>query len=616
MTTTRPTPKSYQIQELLKGLRQVDLDTLSDASRGGIVDLAKLVDQIMDATKGEIRIVANGVRGALKSTTIELLLGRAVSLQRGPHAVTAAATELRLVRGGEATVDPEPEVVMLSERGAQLRLGLAADGDARTKLSADMKGAAGTFEFGASYPLSEYLRRGGGLHVDAPGVALVDRVIRNVSVPDWDLSWARQSNVVLVDMPGARTGGYLEDVVRKEQLRRAHLSLEFVEARGALDGRPGDDDCPRIVVLTKIDEVTGLEYPSGPANIAEAIAANRARTPQVPVNVVAVCPQWAFTDEQSWMDFDRAAESGEHWRHAVLARQRWETADWTAAVPALPELRAAVDAAFGDGGFAGLRAAIEHLGGQGSRRVDLDRLNNLQTKASELARQLLATMSSEPKPGQRTAEERAHWLNDLQEDESMIVTLRDEARRIAGISVYDDDVWGDITELFDPYGRWRPKDPDKLLGALGTIALDEMAERAVEAVSQEIDTMVTPWLTSNGIDPAVDLPTLADGSKNVTTFFPELGDALIEAMARAGAEKPGPSIRELARTRHELSHLLAELIVEAVAPLVRAFQTDVVEDLRATTRAASRAQGRATSVDGLLRSIIGVLDPRADARAA
>jgi len=479
-----------------------------------------------------------------------------------------------------------------------------------------MRAAAGTFDLGGSYPLSEYLHRGGGLHVDAPGVALVDRVIRIVSVPDWDLSWAKQSNVVLVDMPGARTGGYLEDVVRKEQLRRAHLSLEFVEARGALDGRPGDDDCARIVVLTKIDGVSGLEHPSGAANIAEAIAANRGRTPHVPVEVVAVCPQWAFTDEQSWTEFDQAAESGEHWRRAVLARHRWETADWTAAVPALPELRAAVDAALVDGGFAGLRASIQHLGGQGSRRVDLDRLNNLQTKAVELAEQLMTAMSSDPTPGQRTAEERAHWLNDLQEDESMIVTLREEARRIAGVSVYGDEVWGDVTEFFDPYGRWRPKDPDKLLHALGEIALDEMAERAVGAVSQELDSMVTPWLTNNGIDTAIGRPILADESKNVSTFFPELGDTLIEAMARTGAEKSGPSMRELARTRHELSHLLAELIVEAAAPLIRAFQTDVVEDLRATTRAASRAQGRATSVHGLLRSIIGVLDPRADARAA
>ena len=78
--------------------------------------------------------------------------------------------------------------------------------------------------------------------------------------------------------------------MRREQLKRAHLSLEFVEASGALEGRPGDDDCPRVMVLTKIDGVQGLDRSSNVANIAEAVEANRCRTPGMPTALVAHLP--------------------------------------------------------------------------------------------------------------------------------------------------------------------------------------------------------------------------------------------------------------------------------------------------------------------------------------
>ena len=115
-----------EIRRMRRTLGAIDTQLMVDPLRAGIVDLRRLVEQIADAIDGEIRIVANGVRSALKSTTIELLLGQAVSLNRGSHAVTAVATEIRLVPA-ECEIPGHGEVLMLSERGARHRIGQVAD---------------------------------------------------------------------------------------------------------------------------------------------------------------------------------------------------------------------------------------------------------------------------------------------------------------------------------------------------------------------------------------------------------------------------------------------------------------------------------------------------------
>jgi hypothetical protein len=90
----------------------------------------------------------------------------------------------------------------------------------------------------------------------------------------------------------------------------------------------------------------------------------------------------------------------------------------------------------------------------------------------------------------------------------------------------------------------------------------------------------------------------------VIGFFVELGTPLLDAVGRAGAGSAGPTMREVARSRHELYKLLSELVVEAVAPHLRSFQAEVVEQLGVATRPAARGGGEPGSIDDLLQEIV------------
>ena len=91
-----------------------------------------------------------------------------------------------------------------------------------------------------------------------------------------------------------------------------------------------------------------------------------------------------------------------------------------------------------------------------------------------------------------------------------------------------------------------------------------------------LEDIIREWLATNRIVPTVATPTIDERAGTIVPLFPELGRALVEALARTELDTSNPSIRELARTRHELSLLLGQMLIEVAAPPLREFQAAMV----------------------------------------
>lgn len=563
-------------------LASVDHGRLVDVERDGAVQLARVLQQLDGVYAGERRIMVSGDKGVLKSTTTELLLGGAVALDRGPHPVTAVATEFHLIQGPATGVE-DPHVLFLTQGDMERRLARVIDDHDRSALQKQGMQAKEVFGYGTEVSLEEFTRRGGGLSIDTLGPALIDRVVRPVAVPRkiWDLSWAHPSRVVLVDTPGARAGGALEDQVRFEQRGRAHVSLELVESSGAIAGRPIDIDCPRILVLTKVDGVAGLDQDGAPRAVAEAIAATRRQATIGSIPVVAICPQWAFDSGDTWRAFDGTAEADDHWARGMQARERWNKVQWPPSPPEVDDLRRAIRESMTDGGFAHLRRAISDEASSVASQIDELRIGQLEAKVVTIARGIDSTPLDQGAQANRlSVKEKTRRRRLLERDETMFDRLRSEVAQAAGDEIYTEPAWEEIVGSFDLDGVWDFGDVAGLGRALGQVNLERIGHSVVAELVLTLERIATEWLAENGLSPDQTIALPQDWGRDVVGHFARIGGRILKSIDRLDLEDRPPTMREMARARHEVSLLLGRMLINAAHPYLEAVREHAAEQFR------------------------------------
>ena len=264
-----------KLEKLEASLGRLSLPAGSPVLVDRIDQLKHVLERMRHTTAGEVRIVALGANSSMKSTTLRLLLGRDDIFSVGPGAVSAVSTELRLVQDEGPTGPPEYTVVTLSEEGARRRarrlLDLEED-DPRSLeelsraahphvgLVQEMLEAVDRLGYGETLTMEQLAARGGSvIFTSGRGTPLIARVNARLHVPAevWPLDWAAGRSVVIVDTPGTRKGGALEDVVIAETQSRAHIALLTVACGGGTQfTTPRTAPDPHCVfVATRIDAV-------------------------------------------------------------------------------------------------------------------------------------------------------------------------------------------------------------------------------------------------------------------------------------------------------------------------------------------------------------------------
>ena len=552
-------------RDRLDALAAADLEP--DVARR-VGDLRHALGGVNAALTGQLRIVAVGPRSSLKSSTLEALVGRPGVLPRAARTTTAVTIELHLVPTDGLGSAPRrgAEVLTLTERGAERRVALAGDQHGRSDLMRRIEEAAAAFGFGSTYPLDEYRARGGSLAVDGHGAALVERVVRPVAVAPavWDLSWAGAAQVVLVDTPGPRPGGLLDDLMGREQTAAAHVVIELVAADGERRRASVPDDArPRLVVLTRLESVRGLDDHRTTGGL-EDLVRSRTRGPD-PSLIAVSCPPWAYASPVAWREHH--ADTG-IWLRADDARRRWSRAAWPEAGPTGGALRNAVAESLADGGAGRLRAALAGLCATTRATTDEPRLARAVRVARVRADGLAAGLPPVPVVGVRPR-------------------LRDGYRGSGAPATAED---------------------------FATLDLRTLAARAVEQFDVEAADILAGWLAGHGTDlptgggargptsgvaaATADAAAAPDADPDTAALFARLGGGLVDHVARRQAPGRPPPFLQIARVRHELTDLLERLLVDRALPdldacrwAARAAGERRADDPAATAEARVAAQG-------------------------
>ncbi|PPK67060.1 hypothetical protein V5P93_003399 [Actinokineospora auranticolor] len=564
-----------EIEQLLK--------TRTGAAADTVAELCSVLEQIHRVSCGEVRIAVSGAVSSLKSTTVELLLGRPGLLAIDEGAITPAPTEVRLAQVDDP-VPPRQWICTMTESTARRRavalLGLppetdlslaelAGTGGDNDALVAQLVAATSAFDYGATYSAEEFARRGGVLRIDGFGTALVERVVVELAVPraEWDLSWAGRRAVTVVDLPGTGKGRALENLINEQRSAVAHIALNVVglAAGNDFEAPPAHAMSACVLVATRLDSLGSPGDPAVLHNLESAVATT-VRDWQVSgrqAEVAAVCGPWACASAEQWARFSPNAEA---WVSAERARDQWTRAPWTPTGPTRGALREAVSEALFDGGTRRLRELVERLAARSGGRVDEAELTRLMDRAARLVGVLRDNRSAT-----RTEDWAVHArLVRLRGDQTPIDRMRRLARRAAEDAVYGMGEWDRLRPLFLT-GRWSGSVP-RTRSAFEKVGLAEVAAAAIDVSHEALEDLLDEWGADYGLSlspPAFD----EDRARAEAARFGELGARLLSMMTdgRFGGDSGDAlTLRWVARTRLELATLLEGLLVHRMAPSITA----------------------------------------------
>ncbi|GLW09189.1 hypothetical protein Misp01_43180 [Microtetraspora sp. NBRC 13810] len=584
----------------VEDLAEYDFTGQSPVLQDVVAQLRDVLEQMVRVQAGEVRIVALGQSGSMKSTMLRLLLGSDF-LRVGPGAVTVAATELRLTQADDAGRTPEIRVLTLTEEGARRRacalLDLTED-DPRPltelltvahpnqKLVTAMAEAARTLGYGAAYDLAGYLDRGGALTFDAAGTGteLVARVTVGLPVSRdvWNLDWAGTRSVVVVDTPGKRAGGPLEDVIIQEMRDRAHIALLTMacSAGTSFAVPPAPPGSHPVLVATKLDAVDNPANANELKTLDGAVASNLGQLGGNgrQARIVAVCGPWAMGDQEAWARFD--PDNPHAWHTAELKREGWREARRTATEPG--PLQEAVFAALDDGGVGQLQRVIAELSAQDPGRLDEEELDRLIALGLKLVDDALERL---PDPGEQEAVA-ARQRDRAAKDPTPIAELRQIAAKVSIDAVYGTSTWRAVRQAFQHrQDQWLG--PAKDVGAaLAGLDFDRLAHEAVNDAGELLNTELAAWQLEYTTaefgapgwrrPPGLDEATVSQAAGQ----FARLARQLVDRLTLGAGEDLTPdwlTFRKVARTRDELAKLLERLLLALFeATAVRA-RTDLIE---------------------------------------
>ncbi|MEV5982149.1 hypothetical protein [Streptomyces sp. NPDC052114] len=598
-----------KLEKLAASLERLSLPADSPVLVDRMDQLKHVLERMRHTTAGEVRIVALGVNSSMKSTTLRLLLGRSDIFSVGPGAVSAVSTELRLVQDEGPTGPPEYTVVTLTEEGARRRARRLLDLDeddprslaelSRTAhphvgIVQEMLEAVDRLGYGETMTLQELAARDGTLTFSkGRGSPLVARVSARLHVPAevWPLGWAAGRSVVIVDTPGTRMDGALEDVVIAETQSRAHIALLTVACGGGTQfTTPHTEPDPHCVfVATRLDAVDNPSNANS-LRVLETSVASMVRDigadgrPGRETRVAAVSGPWAAADEAAWIAFD--PENPHIWKSAQFAREQWSAAAWDPSGPTGGQLRVAVDGALDDGGVGRLRALIAELADKDTAHVDSQEFEQLIEDGIRLLKEAGGHV---PATGKLRLQEAA-----ARDDARPIADLRRIAREQADIAVYGADAWSRVRLALEQNGTGGGTDTDALqplreldIGALTAKAIDGTRTELTEALARwwashtrEDFAARAPWdrltapLGPDADDDEQQVRAHADAEEvaQVGTMAGHLLDQL--AGRRAGghraAYRPAARLyfRQVARVREELARLLERRLIDKFEPAV------------------------------------------------
>jgi len=603
--------RSSSLDSWAAELSRLDVQDMSQPERDTVADLCGVLEQISHVRAGELRIVASGATGSMKSTTLSLLLGKKdKSLTVGLGAVTGVATELRLVQSDDAALS-RSEVHILTEEAVlgRVRKLLRLPPDSHRTLS-ELAGdrALGTddgnrlrafltaeekFGFGTRMDMEDFFRARGSLDIRGADAVLVQRVIRHVPVPAevWDLSWAGSRTVVLIDLPGTGTGQRLANIVRDEQEAIAHISLSIVALGdgSVIETQPVGPEPDCVFVATKLDKVANPPFRNTVLTIEEAIARclREWQHGDRQTRVAAVSGMWAFPDMESWREFDA---TNPEWQQGQAKRADWQKAAWDDEGPVHGQFRVAVEAALrGDGGVGRLRGLVAELSAGDRGRIDAAELTRLITRGRALTEHALAGAR-----GPEEAERRLQRLQDeLDSDQAPVDKLRQLARDVADKAVYSLPEWNTVRREFRTDGTRRGPDPE-IAAMATTIDLAAVAASAMDGAASELTQFLKYWsarylsqaaddVFHDGIgDPGQERAAAAAGQ------FALLGTRIVDRLASGAATgRGGLMFRQVARTRAELVPLLERMVIWRLEPMVAGVRSTVQDRFK---KRADRAE--------------------------
>ncbi|GHC52696.1 hypothetical protein [Streptomyces flavofungini] len=597
-----------KLEKLEAGLARLALPADSPVLVDRIGQLRVVLERLRHTTAGEVRIVALGANSSLKSTTLRLLLGRDDILSVGPGAVSAVSTELRLVQDEGPTGPPEYKVVTLTEEGARRRARRLLDveeDDRRTLeelsrtphpnvgLVQEMLAAVEQLGYGETLTLEQLSAREGSLTFSSGrGSPLIARVTARVRVPAeaWPLAWAAGRSVVIVDTPGTRKGGALEDVVIAETQSRAHIALLTVACGGGTQfttpRAAPDPHC--VFVATRLDAVDN----PGNANSLRVLETNIASMvrdigahgrPGRETRVAAVCGPWAAADEAAWIAFD--PDNPHIWKGTQPAREQWRAAAWDPSGATGGQLRTAVEGALADGGVGRLRELIAELADKDAAHVDSLEFEQLIEDGIRLLKEAGGHV---PAAGKIKRQEAA-----ARDDARPIADLRRIAREQADTAVYAADAWSKV-RLPVEQSRSGGRVEAEALQPLRDLDVAGLAAGAIDGTRAELTDALASWWASHT---RADFATEAPQARLIAPHGPDVDEAerrlradadakaaaQVDSMARrllqhlAGrhttddaGSRPAARLyfRQVARVREELARLLERMLIDTFEPAV------------------------------------------------
>jgi hypothetical protein len=628
MATTTATG-SANLARAIRKLDDLHPDRLTTTQQDALHELRATLGRLERVLAGELRIVVAGSTGSMKSTVLELLLGRPGTLEIGSGAKTAAPTEIRLVRPGDGVLHGAQVRLLTADRAAARARAVLdlPDDDGRTLeqlaevphanqwLVRDMLRDSERFAPGQTYGLLEFEQDGGAAVIGGVGVTLIDRLVVDIPAPpDWDLSWAGDRAVVLIDLPGTGEGRVLERVVCQEQRAVAHLTLNIVAISSGNDFVPpqahAESAC--VYVATKVDKVENPRDRNELRTLEEAVASSvrRWREDGQHTEIAAVSGTWACADEERWRDLD-PRQSADTWRQAQSSRAAWQDAPWDPHGPTSGGLHHAIAAAWEDGGVDRLRAVVADIAGEIDRgrvdRAERDRLIALGRQQVDAA---TAVSAQGPILGEGD-------LKDLDErvvrDTTPVDELRRVAREEATAAVYGLVQWDELRPSFTRAGVWHG-DLSEIDGSFPDDQLSELAADAVEEARNTLDGALRGWARTYSVDLAATAapaaPTPSENGSAVPDGFARLGRRLTGTLAAADPAVAGGSrisVRLVAHTREELTQLLEHMLVTTLRGKTLGARAAVRGSLRERERKAATIQPT-SGVGNVLKATAKALD--------
>ncbi|MGW8375340.1 hypothetical protein [Streptomyces sp. ODS28] len=563
-----------------------------------ITQLQQVLDRMRYVSAGEVRIVALGANSSLKSTALRLLLGRTDDvLAVAPGAVRAtAATELRLVQGDGTGGPPTVEATTLTEEGALRRARRLLDVEDDTSrtltelsemphqnapLVREMVESANLLDYGKRMPLEDLFARTRSITFSAsPSCPLIARIRATVRVsPDvWPLDWAGGRSVVVVDTPGWRPGGALEDAVVAEMQSRAHIALLTVACSGGTEfGTPRTAPEPHCVfVATRLDAVDNPRDGNSLSALETSVAAllrdlHAHGRPGRDVRVAAVSGPWAAADESAWHAFD--PKNPDLWASTQPAREAWREAAWDTYAATGDRLRSAVEGALEDGGVKRLRGLVEELAKKDAARVDSLELEQLIEDGQRLLGEVGAHV---PATAQIELREQA-----ARDDARPIAELRRIARDQADAAVYAADAWSEVRLALERNGTGGST-PSDVLEPLRRLDVAQLATQAFTGTRAELSHVLAQWwaahTTEEFLAGSAQQQTDADHAEADSEAAAQI-DAMAERLLHQLAGRPAADglprtatrlhFRQVARVREELARLMERRLIDK-------FESDVV----------------------------------------